>query len=224
MRYVRAEAANTASAWEDLPPFHLANVATEVLAVMIGECPVPGADEDDAPPGYWHKKAVFFLAVIGLRAARAAMVLVAAGYGPEALGQMRTVMEVHNRIERVLDDPHENRARNWFKTGDGKPGKHADVPELWATLSHSAHADRRAVENFLAVSEEGGNVGIVTGPERRAEVDSGTLLMIAGQTRDVAAAMARLWEVPFDASAFDAEMRTFPLFAPPDEPTPDDKT
>jgi hypothetical protein len=65
-----------------------------------------------------------------------------------------------------------------------------EVPAgMWETLSHSSHADHRAVENFLAISKSDGT-GLMVVPERRADLANATLAVMAGEVRDIAGLIA----------------------------------
>jgi hypothetical protein len=194
MRYVKAEAAMRSTVWLELPAYNIANAATEALLWVIQRSGFDGHDGDDDPPAsYWRAKALLYLGVLAVRITRAAMAVIASGYEQEAMTYKRALMEVHSRAQRVVADQSGSYAREWLRGRAGKPAKAVGAysPEdLWEMLSHSSHADHRAVENFLAISNDDGTTSLLTTPERRVEVSNSTLAAFAGETRDVAMVLA----------------------------------
>lgn len=89
-------------------------------------------------------------------------------------------------------------------------------------LSHSSHADHRAVENFLAVSQPDGSTTLLTMPERRVAVSDATLAVFTSETRDLACAIAQEHglELP-NLAELDQMLRVHPaLQEPRDTPDP----
>lgn len=122
------------------------------------------------------------------------MATIAAGYEPEANGFKRTLTDAHSRACRIVADDSGEYARQWLAGRAGKPAAAVApwAPDgLWEMLSHSSHADHRAVENFLAISEPDGTVRFIAHPERRPELANPTLAVFAGETRDLANLIAR---------------------------------
>jgi hypothetical protein len=194
MSYLRAEGAMRSSVWAELPAYHVANGASEALLWVLNRAGIEPHEGEKPPASYWHAKALLFLGVIAVRTTRAAMAVIASGYEAETMGFKRTLMEVHSRVQHVVNDKSGEYARQWLQARAGKPAKAvgAFAPEnLFDMLSHSSHADHRGVENFLAVSEPDGSTTLLTVPERRVEVSNSTLIMFASETRDVASVIAK---------------------------------
>jgi hypothetical protein len=194
MRYVRVEGALKASVWIELPAYNAANAATEALLWVIERSGFEAHEEDSGPPAsYWRAKALLYLGVLAVRTTRAAMAVIASGYEAEAMTYKRTLMEIHSRGRRVVDDASGSYAREWLRGRAGKPAKAVggySPDDFWDMLSHSSHADHRAIENFLAISNPDGSTTLLTMPERRQAVSNGTLAVFAGETRDVARLIA----------------------------------
>jgi hypothetical protein len=72
----------------------------------------------------------------------------------------------------------------------------AEVPQLvevepvLGVDGQALHADHRAIENFLAVSEPDGTTRFLIAAERRLHVTDATLATFAGETRDIANVIA----------------------------------
>lgn len=194
MRYLRAEGALRGTVWQELPAYVMAEVASEALVSVLDEAGFEAHEGDGDPPAaYWRAKALLYLGVLAVRQTRAAMAVVANGYEAEVMGFKRTLMEVHSRVQRVVKDESGSYAREWLRGRAGKPSKAVggySPEDLWAMLSHSSHADHRAVENFLAISQPDGSTKLLTTPERRPEVSDATLAIFASETRDIAVVIA----------------------------------
>ena len=180
------------SASSDLPALHVLDVASDRLGWVLTRAGSEAVTEDPPPGSYERAKALLYVGLLAVRIARAAMAVMVNGYEPETLTYKRTLLELHSRARRIVDDQSGEYARQWLKGRAGKPaGNLRDVPSgMWETLSHSSHADYRAVENFLAVSKSDGT-GLVLLPERRADLANATLATMAGEIRDVAGLIAR---------------------------------
>lgn len=184
-----------ATVWVELPAYGVANAASEMLLAVIERASVPAQEESDEnlPAAYWRAKALLYLSVIAVRTTRAAMSVLASGYEAESMAYKRTLLEVHSRARLVVEDESGSYARQWLRHCAGKPGKAVggfSPEDMWEMLSHSSHADPRAVENFLAISNPDGSTSLLTKPERRPAVSNGTLAMFASETRDVATLLA----------------------------------
>jgi hypothetical protein len=181
--------------WKELPAYVLADMASEALVSVLDQAGFETQEGEGEPPAsYWRARALLYLGVLAVRQTRAAMAVLASGYEAEVMGYKRTLMEAHSRVQRVVDDASGSYAREWLRGRAGKPAKAVggySPEDLWAMLSHSSHADHRAVENFLAISQPDGTTKLLTTPERRAEVSDSTLAVFASETRDIAALIAR---------------------------------
>jgi hypothetical protein len=179
--------------------YHVAEGATQtLLGVLDGATLAPHEGERDPPAGYWRARAMLYLGTLALRTTRAAMVVVASGYEDQAIGLQRTLLEIHSRIQHVANDESGAYAKHWLEGRAGKPGKAVgsfSPEDLWKMLSRSSHADHRAVENFLAVTQDDGTTSLVVMPERRQDVSNAILVTFAGEARDVAVMIARELEL-----------------------------
>jgi len=192
-----AEARLLDSAQNDLPALALAGKATAALASAIEGAAVPPRD-DPAPPSYYLVAATLFLGVLGLRTSRAMMLVVSAGYAPEAHALKRRLSEAHARAQAVAGDHTGQHARQWL---EGKPpsvGKLANrfmPPELWELYSWGSHADSRSVHWWLSVplggQDDGPSRGLTVAPAHHDERLSNALLVeCAMECRDLASAVA----------------------------------
>jgi hypothetical protein len=215
MTYRDEEAALAASTEDELPAYAVTDAASETLRWVIQRTPIMPDERENPPPSYWRAKALMYLGVLAVRTTRAALTVLRAGYEAEAMTYKRTLMEVHSRVRLVVADPSGEYARQWLLGRAGKPAKAVggfSPDDFWTMLSHSTHADHRAVENFLAVSEPDGTTRLLVAPERRQVVSNATLATFAGETRDVANVIAteRGLEIPDLAALDDAISEHFP--------------
>jgi hypothetical protein len=208
--------------WVELPAYHIANAATEALYWVIQRSRVESQDEEGDPPAsYWRAKALLYLGVLAVRITRAAMAVIASGYEQESMTYKRSLMEVHSRAQRVVADESGSYAFEWLRGRAGKPAKAVggfSPDDLWEMLSHSSHADHRAVENFLAISNDDGTTSLLTTPERRIQVSDSTLAMFAGETRDIAVVLAKEHNLTIpDLDQLDAAIAAQTLWVDPGE-------
>jgi hypothetical protein len=82
-RYTDIEQRLLAEAGDTLPALDIARRATGALAEQIDGAQTPPLP-DDPTPEFYVREAILVLAVIGLRTARACMLVVSAGYWPES--------------------------------------------------------------------------------------------------------------------------------------------
>lgn len=188
------EGAMRAKVWHELPAYQAADAATEALLWVLERAGFEPPEDDDAPPAsYWRAKALLYLGVLAVRATRAGMAVLSAGYEHESMTHKRTLTEVHSRVRLVAADESGEYARQWLQGRAGKPAKAVgrfSPDRLWELLSHASHADHRGVENFLAISQPDGSTTLLTNPERRLNVSNATLGAFAGETRDAANVIA----------------------------------
>lgn len=188
--HLRGEAADR------LPVLALARRTTDVLAASIEGTSIPAAPEP-TPPSYYVRAATMLLAVIGLRTARACILVVESGYWTEAQALKRRLSEVHARAQAVGTDESGQHARQWLEAkGPSTPpkivGKFGSAT-LWDVYSWSAHADVRGVHQWLSVPmpEQGEtHQGIVVTPEHDERLSNAMLVEVATECRDMAAAQA----------------------------------
>jgi len=190
------EARRRADAVGRLPVLELARRATDVLAGAIEGASIPPAP-DPAPSSYYRRSATMLLAVIGLRTARACILVVESGYWPEAQALKRRLSEVHARAQAVGTDESGQHARQWLEgKGPSTPpkivGKFGSA-ELWKVYSWGAHADAQSVHQWLSVplpATGDAHQGIVVTPEHHERLSNAMLVEVATECRDIAASQA----------------------------------
>lgn len=185
-----------ATADEHLSALPVARSATEALMSVVDGAAVEPAD-DDAPPSYFVRCALLLLSAMALRTARAILLVVSAGYEPEAQGLKRRLSEIHARALAVSSDDTGQHARRWLEgkgpgTSRKLAGKWGDL-DLYDTYSVGEHADARGVHWWLTVpilGEQSEQRGIMVPPHRRPSVSNVMLTEVAMECRDLAAALA----------------------------------
>lgn len=184
------------SADRQLPALSVARSAAEALETALEGASVEPPSEDP-PPSYFARSALLLLAIIGLRTARSCLLVISAGYEPEAHGLKRRLSEAHARAQAVAADPSGQHARDWLEgKGPSTPrsiaGKWGSL-ETWDMYSASGHADARAVRWWLMVpmeDSEGDQRGLVVQPHRRPRLSNAMLTEVAMECRDLAHALA----------------------------------
>ncbi len=183
---------------EDLPTLAVAEVATRTLAEIVQRLPVPLAEETSTHVAQESHHALWFMSVMAFRAARAALRVIRTGYEDQAVTYVRLIDELHNRAQKVREDPSGEYARQWLAgRPQGKPAK-LTGQEMYELLSGPAHANVRAVLDWLAIPSTDGSAKVVLGPERRPDVTNMTLIYIAGEVRDIAAMLIAASGQPLD--------------------------
>jgi hypothetical protein len=173
---------------DDLPALAIADEVSRLLVEVIQSISLPPQEELDSKD--LRLQALWFMAIIALRAMRAAMQALRSGYEDQAVGYQRLIDELHNRAKKVLEDNSGEYARQWLLgRGLGKGAKLAGR-DFWDLLSGPVHANARAVFDWLAVSQPDGTTKVVIGPERRAPVANAALTYIASESRDLAVGLA----------------------------------
>jgi hypothetical protein len=172
----------------DLPALAIADEVSRLLVEVIQSISLPPQEELDSKD--LRLQALWFMAIIALRAMRAAMQALRSGYEDQAVGYQRLIDELHNRAKKVLEDSSGEYARQWLLgRGLGKGAKLAGR-DFWDLLSGPVHANARAIFDWLAVSEPDGTTKVVIGPERRAPVANAALTYMASESRDLAVGLA----------------------------------
>lgn len=183
------EAELLASAQQDLPVLELADDVTHLLVKVAQQINIDARDTDPRP-AQLRLHALWFMAIIALRASRAAMHALSVGYEDQAVGYQRLIDELHNRTQKVRADASGEYARHWLAGRGLDKGAKLAGQDFWEFLSGPVHANARAVLDWLAISQEDGSTKIVLGPERRPEVANAALAYIAGEGRDIASMLA----------------------------------
>ena len=146
---------------------------------------------DEAEPTELRLQALWFMAIVALRALRAAMNALAVGYEDQAIGHQRLIDELHNRAQRVRDDESGEYARRWLAGRNSDKGAKLAGQDFWDFLSGPVHANARAVLDWIAISQDDGSTKIVIGPGRRPGVANAGLTYMAGEARDLASMLAQ---------------------------------
>ncbi len=188
----------------DLPVLALADDVSRLLAEIIQEISIDAEEERDAKA--LRTQALWFMAIIALRALRAAMQALRSGYEDQAVGYQRLIDELHNRAQKLRADGSGDYARRWLQGhGLGKGAKLAGQ-DFWEFLSGPVHANARAVFDWIAISGEDGATKIVVGPERRPEIANPALTFMAMEGRDIANLLAIESGSPRDLTDLDAHL------------------
>ena len=182
----------------DVPELLLADGVWRVVADLVERTSVDARAGDRSAADYQHQ-ALWLMTIIGLRALRAAMHVIAVGYEDQAAGYQRLIDELWSRGQKVRTDRSGNYAKQWC---EGKPpGKAAKLTEqdLWEFWSRTQHADPAAVWNWVAVTQPDGTAKVLLGPERRPEIVRGTLTVMLSQLRDLGGMLAAHTKTPVPA-------------------------
>ncbi len=183
----------------------LADDVSRVLVDVIEQVTVD-ASQQDRTAKELRRHALWFMAIITVRAMRSAMQVLASGYEDQSLGYQRLIDELHNRAQQIRADESGDIARRWL---DGKPvGKGARLAGqgFWEFLSGPIHANVRAVLDWLAISQDDGTAKVVIGPERRPEVANAALTYMASEGRDIANVVALEVGLSLDLTEIDARI------------------
>jgi hypothetical protein len=200
----------------DLPTLALADNVSRLLAEVVQGISIDATEEDPCPKAL-RIHALWFMAIIALRALRAAMQAFRTGYEDQAVGYQRLIDELHNRAQRLAKDESGGYARHWLEgRGLGKGAKLAGQ-EFWEFMSGPVHANARAVLDWVAISQTDGSTQIVAGPERRPEVANPALVFMATEGRDIANLLAIESGRPRNIVALDAQIREASAIWIPDD-------
>lgn len=190
----------------ELQALGVADDASQLLAELVQRITIDATkDERDSDEVCRH--ALWFMAIIAFRALRAAMHTFAIGYEDQAIGFHRLIDELHNRAEAVDADQSGDQARAWLDGKNVGSGAKLAGQEFWEFLSGPVHANVRAVQDWLAVTQPDGTASVTVGPEQRADLANAALTFMAGEARDIAMRLARRADVRIDLVALDAKIR-----------------
>ncbi len=142
------------------------------------------------------------MAIIATRAVRACMAVITVGYEDQGIGYTRLLTELVAASEKVVTDHSGQYAQQWLD-GKTKTGAKLAGQELYEIVSGPAHADVKAVLDWLAVTGKDDDHKVILGPERRAEQANPTLVYAAGAARDVAVQLAHLRGVNLNRAQLD---------------------
>jgi hypothetical protein len=189
--FPRAEAFLDARAESDLPMLDLADRISDMLGMVLEKVELPKVE--GVPSDRWQQtRAAMYLGMLAGRSLRAEMALLRLGYDAEAFVFQRRIIEIHARIQRVLEHDHgPQHARDWLQGRERKASSVIEIPKWWWDgLSHVAHADYRAAEQHLLRSRSDGLHDFLLLPVRDPSIANASLVNDAASVRDVAVAVA----------------------------------
>ena len=139
----------SASAAQELgEPLELALVAAGHLADALWQTELPAAETDPPGAAYDRRAAIYGLAGLGVRTARALILLVVNGWEPEAHALKRRLTEAGLRVREVLADDSGEAARAWLAGRASSTGalfQKYGATGPWRVFSSGAHADARSL-------------------------------------------------------------------------------
>jgi len=191
--FLRAEGYLSERADADLPTLELADRVSDMIGVVLQDITLP--PHDGEPNDAWEqRRAAMYLGILGARSLRSQMVLQRYGYDAEAYVFQRRIIEIHSRVERIVDPVNgPQRAREWLKGGDSKPSRVVDIPQwFWNGLSHVAHADYRAVQQHLIRPRDDGQNDFIVLPYRSIDGGNAALLHSASLGLEIVLYITRL--------------------------------
>jgi hypothetical protein len=180
---------------EEVPNWRLADKVRRMLADLnfhfSEQLPeTVGLKIEDFDSTVARRSAVVSASAIAIRAAGSAMVLISSGYGPEAAGPLRRLIEAKLNVEAILNDPSGDYAIRYLQ---GRPRKLSKLAQKYGNaeevelLSVLAHADVRGLA-MLHVDQ----------PKRSSEVIEGTFSVMP--FRDVGEAEFLLHAVAYECA------------------------
>jgi hypothetical protein len=105
------------SALDNLPALALADEVTKLLVNVIERVTIDASHEDRSAEDF-RRHAMWFIAIIAVRAMRAAMRVLMIGYEEQSVSYQRLIDELHNRAQQIHTDESGDHARRWL---DGRP-------------------------------------------------------------------------------------------------------
>ncbi|HEY4896296.1 MAG TPA: hypothetical protein VII01_09415, partial [Solirubrobacteraceae bacterium] len=165
----RRERESWTRAGSQLEALEVADDASRLLAELVQRVTID-ATEDERGRDELARHALWFMAIITFRALRAAIHMFAIGYEDQAIGFQRLIDELHNRAEAIDADESGDQARAWLDGKNVGSGAKLAGQQFWEFLSGPVHANVRAVQDWLAVTQPDGSARVTIGPERRPEM------------------------------------------------------
>ncbi len=197
-RYDKSERRLIASAAEELWTDALLDGIVDAAADVLDGASWRGTP-DGAPPRWVERHAATLaLGAMALRAARTTALTIRAGYGAEALADLRRLIEMAGHAQAVANDASGQYAENWVQ-GRGKAAspriafgpESADRP-VWELMSAQAHAHYASYMNHSGMVDEDGRLIHGVGPRRDPVMDSLWLWLSARQFARVLAAVLKV--------------------------------
>lgn len=160
---------------DDVPNWRLADKVRRMLADLnfhfSEQMPeTVGLEIKEIDPTVACRSAIIAAGAIAVRAAGSVMALIASGYGPEAAGPMRRLLEAKLNVQALLDDTSGQYAIRYLQ---GQPRGLAKLAQKYGNeeevklMSVLTHADVRGLSMLY-----------VGAPERSAEVIEGTFSLM----------------------------------------------
>jgi hypothetical protein len=204
-----SQARLSASAEEELgEPLELAVIATGQLADALWQTELPAPDAQPPGAAYDRRAAVYGLAVLGVRTARALILLVVNGWEPEAHALKRRLTEAAFRVRDVLADHSGEAARQWLDGRASSTGalfQKYGAKGSWSAFSSGSHADARSLQLVMNpppwIAAPANQPAVSVMPERDLWHAQGLLLDCAG---DAGLLLAGLAVVIGGSIAFDS--------------------
>jgi hypothetical protein len=191
-RVSRTEEAGLRTAPSQLDALKVADEATIALLAMLEGTDLEGIELQNATGK--RKAAVTIISAMIFRTARACMLVVAAGYVPEAIGLKRRITEACWRTDAILADESGVHAEQWLAGKASSPRKLASRAgnlDLWDAYSHGAHVDlRRIPKESLVQTPSGPAMGFALSGIREADLANHILVEIALECRNQALVVA----------------------------------
>jgi hypothetical protein len=184
----------------------VADDVSHLLAETIASVSINAAREDRTAREL-RVHALWFMAIIALRALRAAMQTLGSGYEDQSIGYQRLIDELHNRAQKVHGDSSGIYARDWLDGRNLGKGAKLAGQDFWEFLSGPVHANVRGVLDWIAVSQDDGSARIMVGPERRSDLANAALTYMASEGRDLANLLGIEAELKLDLATLDPVIR-----------------
>lgn len=187
-----ARALRTANA--ELDALHVAQEAAVALVSVVDRFSIE-SDEYETVTGR-QKLAAAILATMAFRTARACVLVIAAGYVPEAFGLKRRVSEARWRMEAILNDHSGESAKQFIESRSSPPRKLAGKTgslEVWDAYSWGTHVDLRVGPSFTRImGPDGVTTGLPVASSRQAETANHMLVELAHELRNMAGTVAKV--------------------------------
>ena len=133
------------------------------------------------------------------------MAVVTVGYEDQGIGYTRLLTELVAAAEKVVNDHSGEYAQRWLE-GKTTTGAKLTGQEFYELVSGPAHADVKAVLDWIAISGDHHDHKVVIGPERLAERANATLVFVGGAARDIAVQLAHLRGLDLDLGQLDRDL------------------
>ena len=174
----------------------LFDAVIDAAAPIVAASAWNGLPPDALPRTSERYTAAGALTAMALRTARATALTIRAGYAPEALADVRRLIEIAGHAQRVAEDASGQYAANWLE-GRGRSSRprvafgEPDSDPMWKLMSGQAHGQFDIYASMSAKLDEGRLVHQV-GPHRDSLWDSIWLWYAARQLLRVLAGLLKV--------------------------------